>query len=242
MVKPTFISSSFRSVVTFKRLIIFFCQNFAWKTKYDIVAFTIPALVSLIDEQQSLPQSADTLTRITTLQNAIDGWNSALNRVQKLHDDAATGEIKSTVASIVSVDGFDTSKNALIADSLLTSPYDSSNLVRSLDGQSVDSTPVKAFSAFGFTGGGQKIEFTEAYEFDNSYSEGKGRDFSITFSAGFTLDIAILSLGPKLGLSGGYTRTDSVSEESQVENTASVSRSFSLGDPDAGDEFVVKVC
>jgi len=198
-----------------------------------------------LEEQQRLPNGRDRNLRIAALQNAINGWQAAVDRVTTLHGQADAGQLNTAAAYLTSVTGFDTSQASFVASDLIKDNMNvGSAVVKPLPGSIVmnNGNELQSLSAFSFVGGGASLGFEEDISKDTEFDHSKS--FSIAIDAG--LDIQI-----KLDVPGLQTKTKiKIHSQTNLEfgdDTADSTshgygRSFSLGDNNDGDQFDLKAC
>jgi len=199
-------------------------QVFAWKSYRDILGFILPAFNGLLTEQQSnlaanVGSSSDTLARIAKLQESITGWQGLIDYRNNIESLARTG-------------GLPAVKN-LVPDSLLTN-------VKTLSGEAASSTPIKEIAAFSF-GGEAHITYLEQNDNEASSTASSSVVWENYIGLAFHISADILVVTAEFQLELGYFHAQDVGSENTKIAGGSTGRSFTLGDPDQGDQFDIQV-
>jgi hypothetical protein len=166
----------------------------------------------------------DIKKRNDTLGKAYDGWTSMVKRIDDLH----TGKSSSVFVPIVPVVN-------LVSEQLLDN-------VKNLDGSKASSADeIRTINAISFVGGGSAIQYSVERSLEETKWKGTGfmQEFLVgAYTAGdpeFTVIGIEFEANFKLG--GRFVQTTN-----DGKTTGKVSSStFTLSDPDVGDEFDVQV-
>ncbi len=230
---------------------------FSWRSYDDILFLVLPFIENVIAVEQDIIDTstnatavAESRTKIVQLEEARKGWQSVLDRDDKLYEDAKAGKltrVTQLVANALLQDGkgndnvkFINGTNAPNADALRTISairYSINNWFYRNDFHS-------SFfcSCCSFGGYGAEIAYSESLSTDKSHSDSWNVD--ITFGIGFKADISfkIFGIGSKLSLLIGLSGGVNVGGSTDTSTSVSRSRGFTLSDSDEYDVFDVEVC
>jgi len=222
-------------------------QALAFYSRYYIVNVVIPELVMLYEhatfDLSNDPQNATLKLKADHLNSALNDWNTILLNEQQKYDSAINFDstswsnvLKSSSSSLISVSTplipQDLQKNAILLDSWKGN-------TNKVDGQQIGDWT--SLSRIQFSGGSSMITETLSHEYTyQTLTTGNDieGDFTIhpgalTTETGLPFFDAIIDFDPTVTWSFLHydDRTDM--------NTQHTDISFSLGDPDSNNEFVI---
>jgi hypothetical protein len=172
----------------------------------------------------------DIKKRNDTLGKAYNGWTSMVTRIDDLH----TGKSSSVFVPIVPVVN-------LVSEQLLVDK-DGKDNVKNLNGSKASSAnEIRAINAISFVGGGSAIQYSVEDSLERTKWEGNGdmqEEIGGVFTAGDP-KLAVIQLEYNFNFKFGGRQFE-FSNEGNTKGKAS-SSTFTLSDPDVGDEFDVQV-
>jgi hypothetical protein len=232
---------------------LFDAQVFSWRSYDDILYVVLPFINSvmaveqrIIDTNTNATAVAESRTKVVQLEEARKGWQSVLDRDDKLYVDAKAGKLEAVTQ--------------LVANALLQNDQGQDN-VKFINGTNApDANALRSVSAIrsardllidqpcfyfswlcSFGGYGASISYSESVSKDWSNSQSFSVDFSGTVSANIDIELLAFSIGPHLKFSitlgGGFSKSTSVENDKSISRT----RGFSLSDGDEYDVFDVQV-
>jgi hypothetical protein len=189
---------------------------------------------------------AESRTKIVQLEEARKGWQSVVDRNDKLYVDAHAGRLKGVTQ--------------LVADALLQNDKGTDN-VKYINGTNApNADALRAISAIrfdgrtlqfsltynfciccSFGGSGASISYSESTSTETAQTSSFNVDFSVMASVNIDLELLLFSIGPHLifniGIGGGFSKSSSVENDKSVSRT----RGFELADGEQYDVFDVQV-
>ncbi len=99
----------------------------------------------------------------------------------------------------------------------------------------------ESYSTISFSGGGTGLTYTSNDAVDSSSSSSSSSSFDIGFGVNFGLHIVLATPSFDVGLNNENHFVESSETSNGVSESKSISRSFTLSDPDVDDEFDVEV-
>lgn len=206
-------------------------QVFSWLSHRDIQEREIPKLRLLLE--QELAKTTPDTNKIAELNKGLVGWTKTLNHTVELYNKAKMPGLLPPATAYARNSGYPR-YSGLVPQNLIAGGVP-------LPNTTMNNNDLEAISAFKFTGGGAELSYSINMAQIQRTASANQDEFKqkggVGFNVGFDLFGVDGSFAANIQPGGGFnTRSE---QGAETESDQSVS--FTLGDPDVGDEFSVDV-